>query len=89
MALRRLHSTRVALAFALTALSVTFALGLAVNALLPVRGLVPAATESSAPGIMNILSAVLLCALSLWVLVREGPRGFLSQLSPSAEPHHH
>ena len=31
----------------------------------------------------------LLCLLTLWVLVREGPRGFLAQLSQGGEPHVH
>ena len=93
-ALQRLHSRRLALAFVLTALAVTFALGLAVNQLpleLPVRmdALEPHAEHST----LEYVSATLLLLLTLWVLFREGPRSFLAQLWP-ADPegdngHHH
>lgn len=89
MALRRLHSTRVAVAFALSALTLTFVLGIAVNAILPSAGVARASGAGEELGSVNVLCAGLLCALTLWVLVREGPRGFLSQLSPGAEAHEH
>ncbi|HUR28233.1 MAG TPA: permease [Planctomycetota bacterium] len=90
LALRKLHSTRIALAFALTALTVTFLLGIAVNSLLPAGGLLhEPGTADHEEGALAVLSACLLCALTLWILIREGPRGFLSQLSPGTEPHVH
>ncbi len=89
MALRKLHSTRVAVSFALTALLVTFALGVAVNAILPVGVAGAGGVLGHSAGVLNVICASLLCALTIWILVREGPRGFLSQLSPGAEPHDH
>ncbi len=89
MVLRKLHSTKVAVAFALTALVITFALGVAVNAILPLWGTGQAAPRVHPSGAWNVICASVLCALTLWILVREGPRGFLSQLSPGAEPHDH
>ncbi|HTF90702.1 MAG TPA: permease [Planctomycetota bacterium] len=89
MALKQLHSTRVAVAFALTALVVTFILGLAVNAVLPAYAVADAAAHEHETGLLHVVCASLLCALTLWVLVREGPRGFLSQLSPGADAHEH
>lgn len=92
-ALRRLHSRRLAMGFVLTALAVTCALGLIVNELplaLPARldALEPHAEHS----LLERASAVLLLALTLWVLFREGPRSFLAQLwpaDPEGEHHHH
>lgn len=88
-ALQKLHSTRVALAFAATALAVTCALGLAVDfALGPVAIDPPQAAEHGAGG-LGVVCASVLCALSAWVLFRVGPRGFLSQLSPGLAGHSH
>ena len=88
-ALQRLHSRRVALAFTLTALSVTFVLGMLVNAVLPRSILVAPIEAAHATSWLHIASAGILCLLTLWVLVREGPRGFLLQLSQGSEPHAH
>jgi len=88
-ALQRLHSRRIALAFALSALAVTFVLGMLVNLLLPRETLVPPMAAEHASSWLNIACALVLCLLSLWVLLREGPRGFLLQLSQGGEPHTH
>jgi uncharacterized membrane protein YraQ (UPF0718 family) len=85
-ALRRLHSRAVAFVFAATALAVTFAIGLAVNAFLPGGSVKPVATGvEHSHGIVTWISAAALCALTVWVLVREGPRQFVAQLDPGAE----
>ncbi len=89
MALRQLHSTRVALAFAGTALVATFALGVSVNALFSTESLAPADHAEHSAGPVALISAGLLCALTLWVLIKEGPRGFLSQLTPGGDAHDH
>ena len=93
-ALRKLHSRRLAVSFVLTALAVTWVLGLIVNQLpleVPVRldALEPHAEHS----LLEEISALLLLGLTLWVLFREGPRTFLAQLWPegagSHGDHHH
>lgn len=88
-ALRRLHSTRMAASFVLTALAVTCALGLAVNQLElgPPPGL--GALEPHAEhSLLGRISALLLLGLTLWVLFREGPRTFLAQLWPEGSHDH-
>jgi uncharacterized membrane protein YraQ (UPF0718 family) len=88
-ALQRLHSRSVAVAFALTALGTTFVLGMLVNAVLPAGALaVPTASEHESSW-WNIACAGALCLLTLWVLLREGPRGFLLQLSQGSGGHSH
>jgi hypothetical protein len=63
-------------------------LGTAVNSILPTTAILQLDAEHDV-GILNVISAILLCVLTLWILIREGPRGFLTQLSPGAEPHSH
>jgi ABC-type nickel/cobalt efflux system permease component RcnA len=80
---------RVAMAFVATALVVTFGLGLLVNAFLPASTLPTGPSHEEITSPWNWICAGLLCLLTLWVLVRAGPRGFLSQLSQGGEPHVH
>lgn len=86
-ALARMHSRRVAIAFAATALGATLLLGWGVD--LAARHLPIAATLGAAAGAAEhehgaaqLAASVLLGLLTLWVLVREGPRSFLAQLWP-------
>ncbi|HVS19413.1 MAG TPA: permease, partial [Planctomycetota bacterium] len=86
-ALRRLHSRQVALAFVLVALGSTLLLGWGVDALAGPLGIgvgpaVAPAGEEHAHGALQLVAAALLGLLTLWVLVREGPRSLLAQLWP-------
>ena len=81
-ALRRLHNGRVAWLFVAVALVATCALGWLVNVAL-------AGLPSAAPGggaeehehnALAQVSAWILLALTVWVLLRSGPRQFLAQL---------
>jgi len=89
-ALARLHSRRVALAFVGTALLATCAIGLLVNLLLPAPA-VPQALGGAAHdhGVLSLACAVVLLLLTLWVLLRVGPRGFMAQLGPEEDTHEH
>lgn len=86
-ALAHLHSRRVAAAFVATALGVTLLLGWGVD-LAAGQGWFDAGVAVDSPeaehahGQWQITASVLLGLLTLWVLVREGPRGFLAQLWP-------
>lgn len=97
-ALRQVHSTRVALLFVGVAITVTCALGWAVNALL--AGTVASAVAAElahehAHGWLAWAAAWVLAALTIWVVLRAGPRQFLTQLwlsdggAPHAHGHHH
>jgi uncharacterized protein len=89
-ALRKLHSTHLAILFVLTALAVTFAIGVCVNLILPELGAVRAGgVGEEEHGLLHYVCAAILCAMTLWVLLREGPRPFLAQLNPGAEDHEH
>ncbi len=94
-ALRRLHSPRVALAFVGVSVAVTCALGLGVNAVLGTAavGIPGAAAEAHehAHGTLDWAAAWVLLALTLWVVLRSGPRQFLAQLwvSDGDAPHEH
>jgi len=86
-ALRRLHSRRVALAFVGAALGATLLLGWGVDALagpLAIGADAPGAAggEEHGHGALQLAATLLLGLLTLWVLVREGPRSFLAQLWP-------
>ena len=81
-ALTRLHSWRTAVRFVAVALVTTVCMGFAVNSFLT-----PAAGEILAPAgehvhhtTLGVVSAALLALMTLWVLLREGPRAFLAQL---------
>lgn len=95
-ALSKLHSRRVAWAFVATAALVTCALGWGINALLG-EGFALATEhahegEEHAHGAFALSAAALLGLLTVWVLLREGPRAFLAQLGSSdgdAPAHHH
>jgi hypothetical protein len=81
-ALSRLHSRSVALAFVATALAAALAMGALVNAWWDLGGFVAAAApvhgEQASP--LDVIAASLLALLTLWLLLREGPRAFLGQL---------
>ncbi len=82
-ALQRIHSRKVAAAFLVTVLGVTFALGACVDAILiPSGAAAVPLRDVHAHGWYALPAALLLGALTLWVLFREGPRGFLAQLWP-------
>jgi uncharacterized protein len=92
-ALRRIHSRRLAVAFAAVALGTTLVLGWSVDALWGVLG--PGTTTSAAldlaqdehaHGPVHMAATIALGLLSLWVLVRSGPRAFLAQLWPEGSP---
>jgi len=81
-ALRRLHNVRVAWLFVAVALVATCLLGWATNAVL---GALPVAAPSAGAhehehGFAAQAAAWLLLALTVWVLLRSGPRQFLAQL---------
>jgi uncharacterized protein len=92
-ALKRVHSTRVAIVFVVTALVATVALGHLVDQFLAGA----AAAGELAPrehehGALAWACAAVLGLLTLWVLFRSGPRGFLAQLGsvdPEADSHRH
>lgn len=92
-ALQRLHSRRVALSFVATALVVTCALGWTINLVLSpeLHGEAAESHGVHSHGLLAWGSAGLLGLLTLWVLLREGPRAFLGQLgSPhGGGPHGH
>lgn len=86
-ALAHLHSRRVAAAFAATALGATLLLGWGVD-VAAARGWFEAGAAARAGegehahGAVQTYASAFLGLLTLWVLVREGPRGFLAQLWP-------
>jgi uncharacterized membrane protein YraQ (UPF0718 family) len=89
-ALRREHSSRVALAFVLTAFAVTFALAFAADLVLPGLGAAgPFATHEHVETWYHRSAAWGLIALTAWLVVRTGPRGFLSQLGGGSRGHDH
>lgn len=93
-ALRRVHSTRVALLFVAVAITVTCALGWTVNALLaaaPARTAVEALEHEHSHGWPAWSAACVLAALTVWLVLRAGPREFLAQLwlSDGGAPHAH
>ena len=82
----RLHGRKVTLAFgAVVALS-SVGLGLALNALIPAQtGLAHQPQHAEHEGLVEWAGLVLLGALFLASLLRQGPRGFLTQLLPGAD----
>ena len=99
-ALSKLHSRSVAWAFVATAALATCLLGWGTNALLGdsfaaaavvAHGHAHGGAEHSHSA-LAISAAALLGVLTVWVLLREGPRAFLAQLGSSdgdAPAHHH
>ncbi len=89
-ALTRLHSGKTALRFVATALACTIAMGLVVNAVLePGASTGPVhehAHEHHSP--WGVAAAICLALMTLWVLLREGPRAFLGQLWNNGEQTH-
>lgn len=89
-ALRKLHSRKVAAAFAATALGGAFVIGLCVDALMPTVTLIARPGElEHTHGAWTWICATVLCALTAWILLREGPRRFIAQLDPGAEEREH
>ena len=90
-ALRRMHSTRVAVAFVALALVTTFALGNGVDQFLAGRANITASDAEHEHGWFSWACASILGLLTLWVLFRGGPRAFLSQLwsLDPGDQHHH
>lgn len=93
-ALRSIHSRGLATGFVLTALLSTWLLGMGVDLVLDSARLgAPLADAEHAHGSLALAAAFLLAGLTLWVIVREGPRGFLAQLLPEGsaarDGHHH
>ena len=84
LALAKLHSRTVAVAFVAVAFLTTFALGLLANALLDPAAVIREAAPSGEHdhGPLEVGSALALALLTLWVLFQEGPRSFLAQLWP-------
>jgi uncharacterized membrane protein YraQ (UPF0718 family) len=89
-ALQRLHSRRIALAFVATALGATWGIGLLVNAFLPAP-LLPSVLggEAHEHGWLQVVCASVLGLMTLGLILRAGPRGFLAQLGPEADEHDH
>jgi uncharacterized membrane protein YraQ (UPF0718 family) len=91
-ALRRIHSTRVAVAFVVTALVATVLLGHAVDQWL--SGAVATGEAVTVPhehGLLAWGSAAVLGALTLWVLFQDGPRAYLARVwsvDPSGDHAH-
>jgi uncharacterized membrane protein YraQ (UPF0718 family) len=88
LALAKLHSRTVAVAFVAVAFLTTVAVGLLANAVLDPAAVIHEAAPSGEHdhGMLEIGSAVALAALTLWVLFQEGPRSFLAQLWPEGSP---
>ena len=89
LALRRLHSARVALTFVATAFASTCLLGFAVDALLPPQVRALPGEGAHGHGALEWAAAVVLGALTLWVLFRQGPRTYLAQLWSSVHEDGH
>ena len=82
-ALRRMHTGRVALTFLATSLATTFALAVLIDVVLPVVERSPALPgDQHEHSPTALVCAVILGLLTLWIVVREGPRAFLAQLWP-------
>ncbi|KFA87847.1 permease [Archangium violaceum] len=82
----RLHGRKVTLAFGAVVAGTSIVLGLALNALVPARtGLAHLPRHAEHEGPLEWASLVLLGALFLASLLRQGPRGFLTQLLPGAD----
>lgn len=89
-ALHRLHSRRVALSFVATALCATWGIGLVVELCLPAPALpIALGGQAHEHGPLQMACAVVLGLMTLWLLLRVGPRGFLAQLGPEAGEHAH
>jgi hypothetical protein len=92
-ALRRMHSTRIAVAFVVTAFLVTCVLGWSVDAALSGVPRAEPRPFFDEHGALAQIATVVLLALTFWVLVREGPRAFFAQLwitdEPSQRAHQH
>lgn len=80
--LTRLHGLRVAVSFGTAVAALSIGLGYLVNAILPPVGKVAAFSSEHAPtGWVNVLGVVALAILFALSLVRQGPRGFLGQVT--------
>ncbi|QRK06810.1 permease [Archangium violaceum] len=83
----RLHGRKVTLAFGAVVAVSSVGLGLALNMLLPAQtGLAHQPQHAEHEGLVEWVGLVLLGALFLASLLRQGPRGFLAQLLPGGDP---
>jgi hypothetical protein len=88
-AVRRLHGRRTAVAFVLTALAATIALGLGVDFALSQLASPPGAGAAEGEhGPAAPVAAAALLGLTAWLVFRGGPRAFLSQVWRGGEPAH-
>jgi uncharacterized membrane protein YraQ (UPF0718 family) len=79
--LEQIHGRKVAMAFTAVTIVAVLGLGWGVNALWPAAGVeAGVAAGHHEHGLLAIISAVVLGALFLVSLVRQGPRGFLGRL---------
>jgi uncharacterized protein len=85
--LRRVHSRKVALAFAATAMLAIAGLALAAGELLG-SSTAPELAATHEHGSAAWIASFLLALLTLWILAREGPRAVLAQLWPDPSPEH-
>jgi hypothetical protein len=82
----RLHGRKVTVAFGAVVALTSIVLGLALNAFVPAQaGLAHTPQHAEHEGLLEWGSLVLLGALFLASLLRQGPRGFLTQLLPGAD----
>lgn len=82
----RLHGRKVAVAFGAVVAVSSIGLGLALNTLIPAQtGLAHQPQHAEHEGLVEWVGLVLLGALFLASLLRQGPRGFLTQLLPGGD----
>jgi hypothetical protein len=85
--LAKLHGRKVTLAFGGVVAITSICLGLALNALLPAQTGLAHEPHAEHGGVLEWVGLVLLTALFVASLLRQGPRGFLAQLLPAADHH--
>jgi hypothetical protein len=83
--LAKLHGRKVTLAFGGVVALTSIALGLALNALIPAQTGLAHQPHAEHEGLLEWAGLVLLGALFLASLLRQGPRAFLAQLLPGAD----
>jgi uncharacterized protein len=82
----RLHGRKVTVAFGAVVALTSIGLGLALNAFIPAQtGLAHQPQHAEHEGFVEWVGLVLLGALFLASLLRQGPRGFLAQLLPGGD----
>jgi hypothetical protein len=81
----RLHGRKVTLAFGAVVAVTSISLGLALNAVIPAQTGLAHQAHAEHEGLLEWGGLVLLGALFLASLLRQGPRAFLTQLLPGAD----